>query len=114
MAQHPLEPLSADEFRRTAEILRRDQGLTDSWRFASIELREPPKSDVRSWLPGDPITRTSFAVLWNRADNQTWEGTVDLTGDTVVSWTHVPTRRRTSRSTSTTRSTRRCAARARL
>ena len=90
MAQHPLEPLSADEFRRTAEILRRDQGLTGSWRFASIELREPPKSEVRSWRPGEPITRTSFAVLWNRADNQTWEGTVDLTGDHVVSWTHVP------------------------
>ena len=34
--------------------------------------------------------RTAFAVLWNRADNQTWEGVVDLTGDAVVSWTHVP------------------------
>ncbi len=39
MAKHPLEPLDADEFRRTAEVLRRDQGVTDSWRFASIELR---------------------------------------------------------------------------
>ena len=90
MAQHPLEPLSADEFRRTAAILRRDQGLSDSWRFASIELKEPAKSDVRSWRDGDPLPRTSFAVLWNREDNQTWEGTVDLTGDKVVSWTHVP------------------------
>jgi primary-amine oxidase len=90
MAQHPLEPLNADEFRQTAAILRRDQGLADSWRFASIELKEPPKSDVTAWRSGDPVPRTSYAVMWNRADNQTWEGTVDLSGDQVLSWVHVP------------------------
>ena len=74
MAKHPLEPLSADEFRRTAEILRRDQGVTDSWRFASIELKEPPKQDVKAWKPGDPVGRASLAVLWNREDNQAYEG----------------------------------------
>jgi primary-amine oxidase len=90
MAQHPLEPLNADEFRRTAEILRRDRGVTDSWRFASIELKEPPKAGVRSWKAGDPVARAAFAVLWNREDNRAFEATVDLTGDSVVSWTHVP------------------------
>ena len=55
MAQHPLEPLSGDEFRQTADILRRDQDVTDSWRFASIELKEPPKQDVKTWKPGDPV-----------------------------------------------------------
>ncbi len=38
MASHPLEPLSADEFSRTAEILRRDGHVSDTFRFASIEL----------------------------------------------------------------------------
>ncbi|HET6987438.1 MAG TPA: primary-amine oxidase [Kribbella sp.] len=90
MAQHPLEPLSGDEFRQTAEILRRDQGVTDSWRFASIELKEPPKTEVKAWRRGDPVPRTSFAVLWNREDNLAYEATVDLTGGSVVSWTHVP------------------------
>ena len=90
MAKHPLEPLSADEFRRTAEILRRDQGVTDSWRFASIELKEPPKQDVKAWKPGDPVGRASLAVLWNREDNQAYEAVVDLVGDAVVSWTHLP------------------------
>jgi primary-amine oxidase len=89
VAQHPLEPLSEDEFRQTATRLRRDRAITESWRFASIELKEPAKSEVKAWRPGDPVQRTSFAVLWNRADNQTWEGTVDLTGDRVVSWRHV-------------------------
>ena len=90
MAQHPLEPLDADEFRLTAAVLRREQDLSDSWRFASIELKEPPKAEVKAWRPGDPVPRTALAVLWNRADNQTWEGVVDLTGERVVSWTHVP------------------------
>ena len=90
MAQHPLDPLDAAEFRQTVAALRREQSLSPSWRIASIELREPPKADVKAWLPGDPLPRTAFAVLWDRADNQTWEGLVDLTSDEVVSWTHVP------------------------
>jgi primary-amine oxidase len=90
MARHPLDPLDADEIRHTAAILRRDEQLGGSWRFAAIELREPAKADVGAWRPGDAVARTSYAVLWNRADNQTWEGVVDLTGDRVVSWTHVP------------------------
>ena len=90
MARHPLDPLDSDEFRRTAAILRRDEQLSGSWRFASIELLEPPKVVVKAWRSGDPVPRTSLAVLWNRADNQTWEGVVDLNGDRVVSWTHMP------------------------
>ncbi|WUK70277.1 primary-amine oxidase [Kribbella sp. NBC_00359] len=89
MATHPLDPLDEHEFRHTAAILRRDEELGGSWRFAAIELLEPDKAAVKAWRPGDPIPRTAFAVLWNRADNQTWEGVVDLTADRVVSWTEV-------------------------
>ena len=52
MAQHPLEPLSADEFRRTAEILRRDGHVTDTFRFASIELPDAYvylAESIRAW-----------------------------------------------------------------
>ena len=56
MASHPLEPLSADEFRRTAEILRRDGHVTDTFRFASIELLEPAKQEVLAWRVGDAGT----------------------------------------------------------
>ena len=90
MALHPLEPLSGDEFRRTAEILRRDHDVTQSWRFAAIELKEPAKSQVKAWKAGDPVPRSAFAVLWNREDNQAYEAVVDLTADATVSWTHVP------------------------
>src|SRR4029077_17183616 len=79
MASHPLEPLSADEFRRTAEILRRDGHVTAKFRFASSELLEPAKQEVLAWRVGEPIPRHSFAVVWNRLDNKTYEATVDLT-----------------------------------
>jgi hypothetical protein len=36
MVAHPLDPLSPTEFQSTAAILRRDQGVTGSWRFAPV------------------------------------------------------------------------------
>ncbi len=90
MASHPLEPLSADEFKRTADILRRDGHVTDTFRFAAIELLEPPKQKVLAWRAGDAMPRHSFAVVWNRLDNKTYEATVDLTDDALLSIKHIP------------------------
>jgi primary-amine oxidase len=90
MVAHPLDPLSATEFQSTAAILRRDQELTDSWRFASIELKEPAKTEIKAWKPPDAVPRRSLSVLWDRETNQTYEAVVDLVGDRVDSWTHRP------------------------
>jgi primary-amine oxidase len=90
MVAHPLDPLSSTEFQSTAAILRRDQGVSDSWRFASIELKEPAKADVKAWKEGDPVPRRSLSVLLDRQSNQTYEAVVDLVGDRVESWTHMP------------------------
>jgi primary-amine oxidase len=89
-AKHPLEPLTADEFRKTAALIRQAGHVRDGFRFASIELKEPPKAEVKAWRQGDEIRRLSFAVVFNRADNQTYEAVVDLTNDAVVSFTHIP------------------------
>jgi primary-amine oxidase len=43
---HPLDPLTAAEIQQAAAIVRRDHGVGDGWRFASIELREPAKADL--------------------------------------------------------------------
>ncbi len=43
---HPLDPLTADEIRQAAVIVRRERGVGEGWRFASIELREPSKADL--------------------------------------------------------------------
>ncbi|MGL5809065.1 MAG: primary-amine oxidase [Nocardioides sp.] len=88
--RHPLDPLSAEEFSRTAAVLRRDRGVTQTWRFASISLVEPAKDLARSWRPGDPIGRKSLAVVWDRTDHRVFEAVVDLLEDKVESWTHRP------------------------
>ena len=90
MAQHPLEPLTAEEFRQTTALLRSAGHVKDGYRFTSIELKEPPKADVKAWRPGQPVRRTSFAVVLDRTENKTYEATVDLTDDTVLSFEHIP------------------------
>ena len=90
MAMHPLEPLSEKEFRQVAAVLKRDRPVSDRWRFISIELAEPPKATVRAWKTGEDVPRAAFAVLLNPADNSTWEATVDLVGDTVLTWETIP------------------------
>ena len=87
---HPLDPLTAEEIRQAGEIVRRDRQLAASWRFASIELAEPVKSDLPA-LEGDPAApRGAIVVGWDRADGQAYRATVSLTGDAVTSWEHLP------------------------
>ena len=86
---HPLDPLTAAEVSRVAQIVRRDRGTGDSWRFASIELREPAKDLLAS---GQVTGREAVAVGWDRADGQAYRAVVSLTGDAVTSWEHLPGR----------------------
>ena len=88
--RHPLDPLSAEEFRHAAAILRRDRGVTRRWRFASIELREPSKRVVKGYRPGQAITREAMVVAWNRDDGQVYKAVVSLTENRVLTWEHQP------------------------
>src|SRR5262245_1515669 len=77
---HPLDPLSADEFRQAAAILRREH-VGENWRFASIELKEPEK--------GATTTRQAIVVCWNRDGGAAYRAVVDLAADAVTSWEHL-------------------------
>lgn len=85
--RHPLDPLTADEFRQVVGILRREKNANERWRFASIELKEPSKETLGN---GGPAPREARAVCWNRDDGRVYKATVSLTGDSVVSWEHRP------------------------
>jgi primary-amine oxidase len=87
---HPLDPLTADEFRLAAQIVRREKGVDERWRFASVELKEPVKDAVHAYTPGQPFDREAIVVCWNREDGKAYRGVVSLTGDAVVSWDHLP------------------------
>ncbi|MDR2321559.1 MAG: primary-amine oxidase [Microbacterium sp.] len=87
---HPLDSLTGAEFSATAAVLTREHGIDAGWRYASIILKEPPKAEVKAWREGDPVVRRSLSVLWRKQTNEVYEAVVNLTDDTVESWTHVP------------------------
>jgi len=91
-AGHPLDPLTADEFRQVASVLRRDRGVRDRWRFASIELREPAKESLTSRYDGTgaPVPREALAVCWDRDTGLAYRAVVSLADDAVVSWDELP------------------------
>jgi primary-amine oxidase len=91
---HPLDPLTTEEIRQAAAVLRRDRGIGDSWRIASIELREPAKAALPAMeaacQEGRQANRQAIVVGWDRADGQAFRATVSLTGDEVTNWEHLP------------------------
>ncbi|WP_445182329.1 hypothetical protein ACTXG6_27760 [Pseudonocardia sp. Cha107L01] len=94
MTAHPLDPLSEDEIREVARILRREREVTrPQWRIASIELVEPAKQLVREFRPGDPIERRARVVLWSTETGSAYVAVLSLTTgneageeNTVESW----------------------------
>ena len=78
---HPLDPLTADEFSTVAGILRRERGVGSAgWRFASIEMREPDKAELRAFDEhGTVPARRATVVCFQRAENATYKsrGVVD-------------------------------------
>jgi primary-amine oxidase len=87
---HPLDPLSADEIRQAAAIVRRDRQTGGTWRFASIELKEPAKADLPALEATAKPDRAAIVVGWDRADGQAYRAVVSLTGDEVTGWEHLP------------------------
>jgi primary-amine oxidase len=90
MSDHPLDPLSAAEIRLVVAALRREQGVDDRWRVASIELREPSKSVLREYRPGMACPREARVVCWSRDDGRTFAALVSIAQDRVLEWRHEP------------------------
>jgi primary-amine oxidase len=83
---HPLDSLSKKEILATVEVLRASGKTTDTSRYSLITLHEPPKNEVLRFQPGTPFGRESFAVVYERATNQTSEAIVDLQKQSLLSW----------------------------
>lgn len=52
MTPHPLDPLTPDEIREAVATLRAAGTVDDGWRYASIELVEPPKDELLAYDEG--------------------------------------------------------------
>ncbi len=89
LAQHPLDPLTAEEIARAVRVLRADYPLSGRVRFATVVLHEPPKSVVLNFEQEEAIQREAFAILLDNATATTYEAIVSLTDGTVTSWKKV-------------------------
>ncbi|QTI70452.1 primary-amine oxidase [Gordonia polyisoprenivorans] len=88
---HPLDPLSADEFRAVSTVLSREQGVGDGWRYASIELAEPGKAELAAYEAGGTVpARRAIVICLNSSENLTYKSVVRLTDETVESFDLVP------------------------
>lgn len=83
---HPLDPLSASEIATAFRVIEADSRFPRGAFFPLVGLKEPPKSEVLAWSPGQPFRREAFAQVYNRRDNRLFEAVVDLRQEKVVSW----------------------------
>jgi primary-amine oxidase len=85
---HPLDPLSADEIRQVAAAVRDTRGAGPGWRFASIELAEPPKDQLAAALQAG--TRAATVICWDTGNGQAFRARVSLQAGDVTGWEPLP------------------------
>ena len=91
--RHPLDPLSAEEIRTVAAVLRRERDVArPAWRIAAIELREPATDVVRAHRPGDPVERVARAVVWDTRDGLAYVAVLSVSDETLLAWEPQPGR----------------------
>src|ERR1039457_4825148 len=86
-APHPLSPLTADEIRAAANLLRSSDRFPAGAGFSLIALDEPAKELV---LSKAAVPRRAFAVIYDRKRNQTWEAIANLSTSAIDSWKLIP------------------------
>jgi primary-amine oxidase len=72
--------LTPEEYWKVYNALSGAGKLGEKTVFSSILLREPPKSEVLAWTPGQPIVRKVDAVLLT--EGKSYEAVVDISGGT--------------------------------
>ncbi|AOT02972.1 primary-amine oxidase [Arthrobacter sp. U41] len=80
---HPLDPLSRAEISRAVSILKDGPAAAESFRFISVELREPSKEALRT---GGETEREADSVLVDRGAGNAYEAIVNLDSGIVTSW----------------------------
>jgi primary-amine oxidase len=85
--EHPLDPLTPDEIRAAAAVVRRELRLPETARFVAIRLREPPKELVRSYEPGAPFERHAWVAVMDAAAGTLHDGVIHLDAAMVEQWT---------------------------
>lgn len=87
---HPLTSLTEAEINTAVSVIQREKTLSEMAAFPLIALQEPDKKEVLNFTPGKVFQRKAFLVIYERSQNKTYEGVVDLTSKTLSSWKEIP------------------------
>jgi Cu2+-containing amine oxidase len=79
---HPLDSLTADEFRTIVDLVTKDERITAHVRFPLVSLKTPPKALVQTWRVGDAIPRSAVAYLKDGTD--AYKAEMDLVANTIT------------------------------
>ena len=85
---HPLDQLSAKEHWVIYDALQASGKLDSTFRLLYEGLKEPAKSAVLAWQPGQPLAREATVHLTQGKFG--YEAVVDITGKKLLSWTQLP------------------------
>ncbi|WP_082499049.1 MULTISPECIES: primary-amine oxidase [unclassified Rathayibacter] len=84
LATHPLDSLHPGEIDRFRAALDAAGLVSESTRFASVLLREPHKSAVLAFTPGDAVPREVTGLITDLAANTLTQVVVDLITGSVA------------------------------
>ncbi|MEH1815073.1 MAG: primary-amine oxidase [Nostoc sp.] len=87
---HPLTSLTEVEISTAVSVIQREKTLSEMAVFPLIALQEPDKEEVLNFTPGKVFQRKVFLVIYERSQNKTFEGIVDLRSKTLSSWKEIP------------------------
>ena len=88
-AMHPLDPLDESEIAGAVKVLQAASNFPKTALFSTVQLNEPPKSEVLNFKAGAAFRREAFAIILDREKNRTYEAIVDLRANKVVSWKEI-------------------------
>ncbi|QLE49729.1 primary-amine oxidase [Nostoc sp. C057] len=87
---HPLTSLTEAEISTAVSVIQKEKTLSEMAAFPLIALQEPDKEEVLKFTPGKAFGRKAFLVIYERSQNKTYEGIVDLKSKTLTSWKEIP------------------------
>ncbi|MBW4615233.1 MAG: primary-amine oxidase [Desmonostoc vinosum HA7617-LM4] len=87
---HPLTALTEGEIKTAVVVIKKTKTLSETAAFGMIALQEPDKKEVLNFTNIQPITRKAFLVIYDRLQNKTYEGVVNLNTQTLSYWKEIP------------------------
>ncbi|MCC5636854.1 primary-amine oxidase [Nostoc sp. CHAB 5844] len=87
---HPLTSLTEAEITTAVAVIKKEKTLSDLAVFPVITLKEPDKKEILNFTTDKQFQRQAFLVVYERSQNKTYEGVVDLKTHSLTSWKEIP------------------------